>query len=279
MDPITSSQLPLAVIIALLRVFRSRRALQLGVLISTIALLSLSLAVTLGGHYWFTPWFADGLERVVPPVAVLCGFLLLVCLISYTSFEIRPGGQLGIELESIRHEREQITERLTRDSEGDVIGTIQLSLNQLAEYYTINKSQARNSFNVSVGAIVVGLITLLTGAWLLLAKKNPNIQMATITGISGVLIQFIGGAYFVLYRHSLAQLNRFYEQLLRTQYMMLAIRLCSEVDDSKEKTRLTGVIVTALIRRSTETISDAQMATESCATTTMEPLLDGDRTH
>ena len=50
------------------------------------------------------------------------------------------------ELEPIRQERMAIEERLSHKAEPDIFDTIQLNLNQLNEYYVINKSQARRSF-------------------------------------------------------------------------------------------------------------------------------------
>ena len=37
---------------------------------------------------------------------------------------------------------------------------IDLGLNQLEEYYVINKNQARNSFHISLFAIIVGFLTI-----------------------------------------------------------------------------------------------------------------------
>jgi hypothetical protein len=68
-------------------------------------------------------------------------------------------------------------------------------------------------------------------------RQNENLQLATISGIAGVVSQFIGAAYFYLHRKSLEQLNYFYEQLVRMQYVMLSIKLCEEVQGSKQVQR------------------------------------------
>ena len=66
------------------------------------------------------------------------------------------------ELEPILTERKEIQERLSHQREPNIFDTIQLNLNQLNEYYTINKAQARRSFAASLFAIIAGLIVMLS---------------------------------------------------------------------------------------------------------------------
>jgi hypothetical protein len=120
-----------------------------------------------------------------------------------------------------------------------VFDIAQLSLNQLAEYYTINKSQATKSFGFSIAAIVIGLVVLITGIWLAYTGQ-VNGGLATVSAVAGLLIQFIGAANFYIYNKSLVQLNRFYKSLVRTQDTMLAIQICEQIakplqDSVKEK--------------------------------------------
>jgi hypothetical protein len=48
---------------------------------------------------------------------------------------------MSSELQPIRTERREIQERILHQKEPNIFDTIQLSLNQLNEYYTINKAQ------------------------------------------------------------------------------------------------------------------------------------------
>ncbi len=169
------------------------------------------------------------------------GFILR----SSTSFKF---GGIEIELEPIRAERKAIEQRIeARQGAGlDIFNVIQLGLNQITEYYTINKSQARNSFRASMGAVIFGLLALSVG--IALNYKQP--QLATVSALSaiaGVLLQFIGGAYFHLYNRSLQQLNFFYETLVRLQDTMLAVQQVDQLESgTRDKAR--GGIITALMR-------------------------------
>ena len=179
-------------------------------------------------------------ETVLPPIVVLSFALFFMTLLSYTPFEFHPAARsTDSELEALRRERAELRARL--DSEGshkqqgpaDVLDTIRLSLNQLTEYYTINKGQAKSSFRASMGAMVVGLLTILVGIWIFYSNPGGDVKVAVIAGIAGILAEFIAGAYFYLYNRSLTQLNYFYDKLTSVQDTMLAIKLCETLPEPR----------------------------------------------
>ena len=180
-------------------------------------------------HFVISPELAS--EPIIGTIAVLA-VTVGICLLSYTESlrTIRLGG-IELELEPLHREREEIRQRIKKESKPNVLDIIQLSLNQISEYYAINKSQARRSFAFSVFSVVTGLLTLIGGIWLSLLGKT---QVAAISASGGVLLQFIGGASFYIYNKSLTQLNYFYETLIRTQDTMLSIQLCDELDEARQ---------------------------------------------
>lgn len=205
-----------------------------------------------------------------PALGLLCGllfamtqkdfrsdwrYLLVLAAIGLvTGFILRTGrlfkmAGIEVELQPIREQRRVIEERM-KDSQGsgsapDILNVVQLGLNQLTEYYTINKSQARNSFTASLAAVVLGFLTLVVAYFLALRNR----QVATVTALSGILLQFLGGAYFYLYNMSLKQLNFFYGELVKLQDTMLAIKLCDELGDGKDRVR--EALIMALLQRPT----------------------------
>ncbi|MES2515305.1 MAG: hypothetical protein V4580_14225 [Bacteroidota bacterium] len=179
----------------------------------------------------------------------ICSFLLLTVFISYTTINIDKD-VLKTELDNIKQEREKIIERISK-KENNVIDTIQLSLNQITEYYTINLSQARSSYRWSITAIIIGLVTLIAGAWMIFFQTEPNITVAIITGISGVLIEFIGASNIYIYNKSLAQLNLYFKELINIQDTMLAIELCEKIENTNpKKIEITEKIILSLMGRS-----------------------------
>jgi hypothetical protein len=157
------------------------------------------------------------------------------------------GGEEAAALKNISERRAAIERRIVEKPQ-DFLATVQLGLAQLDEYYVINKKQARNSFSSSMFAIVVGLATLVGGIWVFYLQPQPNLKLASISTISGVLVQFVGAGYFYLYRRSLDQLNFFFGQLVRMQDMMLSVRLCDELKPAARRAAALEQIIQVLLR-------------------------------
>jgi hypothetical protein len=143
-----------------------------------------------------------------------------------------------------------INAKIKEKSKEDVTDIIQTELNQLTQYYIINKSQAKNSFYFSVFISLIGTFTLIGGIWLFYLRPSPNLPFAALTSISGVMLQFIGGSFFILYRKSIEQVNNFFSQLIITQDTALAIQLTKELHGEEKQTDLTEKIVLTLLERS-----------------------------
>jgi len=184
-------------------------------------------------------------KSVLPIVLVPTAFIALLFLLYIST---KTMDKFELQLEKIREQRVEITRKMEDDKELDILHTIQLSLNQLIEYYTINKGQARSSFKFSLFAIVIGLLTITVGIWFYYLGKT-NIELTFITGISGMLLEFIGGAYFFMYKKSLEQVNLFFGQLIKTQDTMLAINLAKDITDNNKKMEMTDKIITSLLAR------------------------------
>ena len=150
----------------------------------------------------FIPSVAIGIRQLLPALMAVFGVIFILALASFAPIDINKLKSGDFDVASIREERKEIKRRISQ-SPKDVVGTIQLSLNQLTEYYAINKNQARNSFGWSIFAVVLGLITLISGIWLFYFQASSNLQLATITSLAGVLAEFIGAAYFYLYVKSI----------------------------------------------------------------------------
>src|SRR5262249_48955807 len=106
-------------------------------LVSIITFLSSALLAvgTVGIIYYFGLIEKDELWKFV--VAALA---VVPLVWSRTSFLWEQEKEQERELAPIRKEREEIREKI-KSKEPNIFDTIQLNLNQLTEYYTINKSQ------------------------------------------------------------------------------------------------------------------------------------------
>jgi hypothetical protein len=229
---------------------RTRKRLRLLLLILTpVVALLLTVFLTIAEAI-YSPTYRTLYDLLLPAVFISIA-TFFVTLLSFTSIRLR-GSTVDSELAAIRKEREEIEKRLNemrgaqpRETE-DIFDTVRLSLNQITEYYTINKSQAKNSFRASLFAVVAGLATIVGGTWIFYFQPQPDIKLTLISSIAGVLAEFIGAAYFNLHNKSLSQLNYFYETLVQMQNTMLAVKLCESLPEEKA-TELREKLIMTLI--------------------------------
>jgi hypothetical protein len=71
--------------------------------------------------------------------ALIVGAILTIVSLISISLDLFPSLTSSLELEPLREERLEINRRLKEKPKEDVVDTIRLGLNQLTEYYVINK--------------------------------------------------------------------------------------------------------------------------------------------
>jgi len=153
------------------------------------------------------------------------------------------------ELETLKVEREEIKQELKGDNHHDIFKIAQLSVNHLNEYYTINKRQSTISYVFSMAAILAGL-ALIVGGIILNYTGFKTVQTTYLAALSGILLEFIGGAFFFMYKKSLEQVNLFYSQLIKIQDTLMAISLADGIKDDSKKSDMQEKIIVSLLERS-----------------------------
>ena len=136
----------------------------------------------------------------------------------------------------------------TIKEEDSILANIQQILDQATEYYEINKSQAKSSFTVSIAAMMFGFLIIAVGILVFYFKVNPNVQTIAIILISGIITEFISGAYFWLYNKNIQQLNYFFDKLVKLQDTMLAVTMIDRVDEKAQSDMLIKVISVLITR-------------------------------
>lgn len=131
----------------------------------------------------------------------------------------------------------------------DIIDAVKSNLGQLIEYYVINKGQAKSSFRASASAICVGFLTIILGVWLSYSGNLIDNSAVYLSVLAGVILQFVGGAYFYLYNRSLIQLNFFFTRLALLQDTLLAIRLTDSIPEGQEKHQVLEKVIFTILTR------------------------------
>jgi hypothetical protein len=227
----------------------------------TFFLLAASTWIFVGVHVFPDWWhhhyniFPELISQPLLGAMSISAVVFGLCLLSYMHRPLMEISGVELELQPIRKERAEIRQRIEHDAVPNVLDTIQLGLNQITEYYTINKSQARKSFAFSVFSVITGLGTLIGGIWLFYFGKAPNVQLAALSGIGGLLLQFIGGASFYIYNKSLDQLNYFYDKLVRMQDTMLSIQLCNALENKSRQDVIREQLILEILTRHGSSVS------------------------
>jgi hypothetical protein len=232
----------------LLRLFRQYpkpRAITIGILLVFIVFLTVIYLYI----YFNRPELLNGdLAVAIAVGGVFSASLLATALLSFATPSLHIS-RVDQELAPILKERHELRERVSEKNEPDLFDAVQLNLNQLSEYYTINKSQARSTFRASISAIVVGLLTMVAGVWIFYFRDVPNTNLTYLTVVCGVLLEFIGGAYFYLHNRSLSQLNFFFSRLVTIQDTMLSIKLSELIEPQERRSHILERLIFVIISR------------------------------
>lgn len=181
------------------------------------------------------------LLKLIPIALLILSGLALLSV--FTSFLVRDSQITAERLKELDDEKKFLLEKTQNES--NIIDFVRLNLNQLDEYYTINKIQSRNSFRLSVLTIVLGTSAIIFSIFYTL-YNNEYSNITIITAVAGALMEFIGATSIMLYKESMKSISSFYIRLTQLQNIMLAIELSNALKDDK-KDRETSKIISTLI--------------------------------
>lgn len=227
---------------------RNKPQIRKRIIIISAIILCISIATVIINSYTLN-------EDIISTILIIIIFTDLIniglTIISFSDIQIDSKLK---EILNIQSERDVILKRITDnkkdDKQSNAIDSILLNLNRITEYYTINLNQARSSYKCSITALVIGTLTILFCVWMFFSSTTPNITIASISGISGIFIEFIGSCYFYVYKKSIVQLNMYFKELVKIQDTMLAVELCEKLKNN-ETAYINNVnsIIQELLRR------------------------------
>ena len=90
----------------------------------------------------------------------------------------------------------------------------------LEGYVAQSRLQAQQSFKLSKTVAIVGFLILVAAILLSIILTffgKTNLDAAYLSGIAGVLTEFISGVFFYLYNRTLSQINLFHDKLAEMQ--------------------------------------------------------------
>jgi hypothetical protein len=119
-------------------------------------------------------------------------------------------------------------DRLSLAKPNDVVSIAVAEIKILQKYYAEVLEQARSSFKWALVAAGIGLLFFLASVAFILFNQQQSV--ATISLISGALIEVISAINFYLYGKTSAQLANFRNSLDLTQRFLLANSICEALE-------------------------------------------------
>lgn len=168
------------------------------------------VAILISNNFISHP-FKDTIFDFGIPALALGTILFFIPVLSYFPNAI-DGISISEKLSEIENKRIEIENNIKKSDGSNVQDIIKLNLNQLDEYYTINKNQSKNSYKFSIFMILCGFV--LITITIILYFIDPNrYTLSIITGLAGLITEFIGATSLHLYKESTKHINEFIERL------------------------------------------------------------------
>jgi hypothetical protein len=124
---------------------------------------------------------------------------------------------------------------------------IELNVTRLEEYYDEVKRHSFLSFSFSLLVGVVGFLLIVTGILLGYFGHGDKMNIAYLSGISGIITEFISGVFFYLYNRTVKQLKTYHNDLIDLQNTLLSFKLVEQVKEGPEKVQLMSNLIDYLI--------------------------------
>ncbi len=170
-----------------------------------------------------------------------------------------PGVPIGLAalLANATRDKRTYAQKL-EEAQGDDVFKYLLLMNAsaLEQYVTQTRLQAEQSFRLSRVVAIVGFVLLAISIGLGVYTNlsgGDTLDAAYLSGIAGVLTEFISGVFFYLYNKTLQQLNLFHNRMLSAQHIATAFLANSRVADVAKrddgKVELAKALISAAVSR------------------------------
>ncbi|WP_217238285.1 hypothetical protein [Streptomyces sp. AC555_RSS877] len=125
---------------------------------------------------------------------------------------------------------QQALEKLRKTTE--LATLMELNQGQIGEYHRIVTDQADKAFRSSRTAMGVGLLLLVCAAFggVYVPLEEIRWFIAALAAFSTLLSGYLSRTYMILYRESISQLNRYFDQPVLNSYYLTAERLTQSLD-------------------------------------------------
>lgn len=111
---------------------------------------------------------------------------------------------------------------------------------KLESYLDRNLSQIKSIYYLSIFAMIIGFGLIIYGSYMSF-QKIDNIQPAIITAVSGLIVNFIGATFLIMYKSTMEQAKDYVNVLERINAVGMSVQIIESIDEKhlqlKEETK------------------------------------------
>ncbi|MEV5813464.1 hypothetical protein [Streptomyces mutabilis] len=155
---------------------------------------------------------------------------LIFFLITRRQYMKNQNEGFAAQLKAQEEYHQQALEKLRKTTE--LATLMELNQSQIGAYHRIVTDQADKAFKSSRTAMGVGLFLLVCAAFggVYVPLEEIRWFIAALAAFSTLLSGYLSRTYMILYRESISQLNRYFDQPVLNSYYLTAERLTQSLD-------------------------------------------------
>jgi len=112
-------------------------------------------------------------------------------------------------------------------------------------YFERNRAQVSQVCRISIVVMAAGFFVVLFSVYL--ALQNRGITPTLVAGISGIITQFIGATFMMIYRSTMTQTNEFMSLLERINTVGMAVQVLDSIPESEKLKNETRAKIVSLL--------------------------------
>jgi hypothetical protein len=180
------------------------------------------------GDFGSISWSADSRPAfIIAALPFIYSLVALICTLTILLFVQRRFGDITARAEA---QMAEASERARNNPEESHYAW-EIARIKLEAYFDRNLIQVNLVFWVAVAVVTVGFAFVLAG--IVLCFRDPShIGTPLVAAISGVITQFIGATFMVIYRSTMKQANDFMAVLERINIVNMAAQVLNGIPDA-----------------------------------------------
>jgi hypothetical protein len=237
------------------------KSFKIIILISLILLFAFSLVISIyfGWFRWLPDlwtWGTDPISLKIVPALLGAFFLVFLPIgmplaifqttINKTFSVLSEDAEHEFEkkMEELKHEKDNYERILDRKDDTGLLPLVKYSSLELEQYYRMGINQSRNSFIISIIAMSIGFVIIMS-SFIFYLFPIPGVNQDLLDGdfyivsvASGTVLELISGLFFWIYKRSKDQMIYFYNRQIFIHNALLAFNISSTMDNPDESKKV-----------------------------------------